>query len=112
NTTYKMVHDRILAKVHGQFENQTPLLQGEGNLRIFGSERIPSFYAVPVLKIDRANNRLQLNAGSAHGVAVGTQFAIYPSGTVDFSQTTNSIAQVELTHVNDVDSWANITTQS
>ena len=32
-TSYKMVHDRILAKVHGQFEQQTPMLQGEGNRR-------------------------------------------------------------------------------
>lgn len=112
NTTYKMLHDRILAKVHGQFEEQTPLLQGEGNLRVFGSERIPPFYAVPVLKVDSASNRLQLNAGAVHGVAVGTQFAIYPSGTVDFSQATNRIAQVEVTHANDVDSWATIDPQS
>mgnify|MGYP001547264349 FL=1 len=31
NTSYKMVHDRILAKVHGQFEQQTPMLQGAGH---------------------------------------------------------------------------------
>lgn len=35
--TYKTLHDRVLAKVHGQFEQQTPMLQGEANRRVFGS---------------------------------------------------------------------------
>lgn len=112
NFTYKMLHDRIVAKVHGQFEAQTPLLQGEGNLRVFGSERLPPFYAVTVLQIDSAGNRVRLNAGEVHGVAVGTSFAIYPVGTTDFSGTKNRIASVEVTHVNEVDSWANILAQS
>jgi hypothetical protein len=111
-STYKMLHDRILAKVHGQFAEQTPLLQGEGDWQIFGSERIPPVYAVAVLEIDETQNRLRLAAGAAHGLEAGAQFAIYPSGTSDFNSTSNRIALVEVNQVNDVDSWAKILAQS
>jgi hypothetical protein len=108
NFTYKMLHDRILAKVHGQFAEQTPLLQGEGDLLIFGSERIQPHYAVPVLQVDSAGNRVRLNAGEVHGVAEGTQFALYAGGTTDFSREQDRIALVEVTEVNAVESWAKI----
>ncbi|MCC6457497.1 MAG: caspase family protein [Caldilineaceae bacterium] len=108
NFTYKMVHDRILAKVHGQFEQQTPLLQGEGDLRVFGSERIPPHYAVPLLQVDSAGNRVRLNAGEAHGIDAGVQFAIFAHGTVDFSRDAERIALVEVTQVNATDAWAKI----
>lgn len=36
--SYKVLHDRIVAKVHSQFENQTPQLQGEGDRAVFGSD--------------------------------------------------------------------------
>lgn len=112
NFTYKMLYDRVLAKVHGQFEQQTPMLQGEGDVAVFGSERIPPIYAVAVLQLDSAGNRVRLNAGDVHGVAVGTQFAVYPLGTVAFTTTANRIALLEVTHVNEADSWAKIVTQS
>jgi hypothetical protein len=108
NTSYKMVHDRILSKVHGQFEEQTPLLQGEGDLRVFGSDRITPFYTVPLLEIDRAGNRVRLNAGEVHGIALGSQFALYPSDATDFSSTATRIALVEVSEVNEVDCWAKI----
>jgi hypothetical protein len=117
DTTYKMLHDRILAKVHGQFEQQTPLLQGEGEIRIFGSDRIPSFYAIPLLQVDNEGKRVRLNAGEVHGITLGTHFAIYPSGTSDFGAgdsgaAAKPIAEVEVSHVNEVDCWANIVAQS
>jgi hypothetical protein len=98
--------------VHGQFEEQTPLLQGEGDLRLFGSDRIQPFYAVAVLEVDNAGNRVRLNAGEVHGIGVGTQFALYPNGTTDFTSTGDRIGLVEVSKVNEVDSWAQIVTQS
>jgi hypothetical protein len=35
--TYKMLHERVLAKVRSQFEAQTPQLQGAGDRIVFGS---------------------------------------------------------------------------
>ena len=36
-TTYQTVYQRVLAKVHSQFDAQTPQLQGEGGRVVFGS---------------------------------------------------------------------------
>ena len=129
--TYKTLHDRVLAKVHGQFEQQTPMLQGEANRRVFGSsasdtrvlggdddtrafgeEETPPVYTVPVLQIDQASNRLRINAGEVHGITVGTQFAIYPFNTTDFEATASRLAVVETDHINEVDAWAKIIAQS
>ena len=109
--SYKMVHDRILAKVHGQFERQTPMLQGEGNRQVFGSALIAPVYAVLVLQVDLAGRRVQLGAGEVHGLAPGAQFALYPAGATDFSRTDNRLALVEVSQVNAVDCWAEITEQ-
>ncbi len=51
--SYKLLHDRILAKVHGQFEEQTPQLQGAGDRAVFGSDVVQPFYGVPVMRADR-----------------------------------------------------------
>ncbi len=107
--SYKMLHDRILAKVHTQFERQTPQLQGEPDRAVFGSERVQPQYAVPVMKVEK--KRVLLNAGQAQGLRKGAQFAIYPHGTVDFSQVDQRLALVEITDLGAVDSWARITEQ-
>jgi hypothetical protein len=108
NLSYKMAYDRIVAKVHGQFEQQTPLLQGEGNVRVFGSERIQPIYTVPVLAVDMDNCRVRINAGEAQGVMKGSRFALYSSGITDFKQTEKRLALVEVQEVGAVDSWATI----
>src|ERR1035441_9614837 len=109
--TYKSVQDRILAKVHDQFEQQTPMLEGEGDVRVFGSDRLPSHYAVTVLRVDTAAGRIRLNAGEAHGLQVGTQFAVYPFGTTDFTQPDQRAALAEVTQLRPVDCWAKIVEQ-
>ena len=109
NLTYKQLHDRVLAKVHSQFALQTPMLQGEGNLRVFGAERIPAQYAVPVLQVNATGDVVQLNAGEVQGVKAGSQFAIYPVGSADLTDPAASIAQVEVTDVSEVDCFAKVT---
>lgn len=107
NTTWKMVADRVAAKVHGQFEQQIPSLQGEGDLTVFGAKKLSSKYTVPVLKIDKGSRRAQLNAGEAHGLTVGTQFAIFPSAA-EVEDETKQLAVVELTDVDAVNAWAEV----
>jgi hypothetical protein len=115
NITYKTLHDRILPKVHGQFEAQTPMLQGDASAAVFGGtlqhDTTPT-YTVPVLEIDPAGQRVRVNAGEVHGVTTGTQFAIYPFNTTDFDNTANRLALVEADHVNETDTWAKIIAQS
>jgi hypothetical protein len=108
--TYKLVHDRIVAKVHSQFPLQTPMLEGEGDRKIFGSERAKPVYTANVMKTDPENNLVLLNAGQVHGVRKGTKFAVYQSGFTDLSQVEKRLAIVELQERGSTTSWAKIST--
>jgi hypothetical protein len=108
--TYKGLHDRIVAKVHSQFENQTPQLQGEGDRIFLGSERVQPHYAVPVMQVDAGGKRLLLGAGQAHGLRQGARFAIYPQGS-DYSKSDLRQALVELSQLGSTDSWAAVVEQ-
>lgn len=111
NFTYKMLHDRILARVHGQFAQQTPMLQGEGDLVVFGAERIQPHFAISVLKVEDGGARVQLNAGEAHGLAIGARLAIYPAFNADLTNEAARLALVEVTGVDAVESWAHVIEQ-
>lgn len=104
--TYKQLHDRIVALVHSQFENQTPMLEGDGSRVIFGSDHVQPQYAVTVMKVDPDKKRVLLNAGQAHGIRNGAQFAIYPPATVDFTQWEKRLALAKITQLDATDSWA------
>lgn len=105
--SYKMVFDRVLAKVHGQFAEQTPQLQGAGDRRVFGSDEIEPFYAATVLEVQ--GQRVRLDAGEAHGIGVGSQFAVYPPGA-EFADESARRALLEVEELTDgVSSWARIT---
>ena len=94
--TYKMLHDRILAKVHGQFVDQTPQLQGEINRVVFGNEEVAAQYAVTVLESE-TNDGIVLNAGEAHDVGPGAKFDVFALYTTDFTDINARIAVVEVT---------------
>jgi hypothetical protein len=106
--SYKVIHDRLIAKVHSQFEKQTPLLQGDGDRAVFGSGRIEPFYAVVVMQVDTTGSRVMLQAGQATGLRKGAQFAIYPRGTTDFADTSKRQAIVEVAELGATTSWAKI----
>jgi hypothetical protein len=106
--SYKTVYDSVLAKVHSQFEQQTPLLQGEGDRAVFGSDRLEQHYAVPVLAVDEANQHVQLLTGQAQLIRKGAQFAIYPPGTTSFDQVTQRQAVVEIDELGASQSGAKI----
>ncbi|MCB0105989.1 MAG: caspase family protein, partial [Caldilineaceae bacterium] len=105
--TWKMAADRVTAKVHGQFAAQMPMLQGEIDYKVFGSDRLSNQFAVAVLEVNNSRGEVRLAAGAAHGLSVGTQFAVYPVGTTEFDDGANR-PQIELTDVQDVESWAKV----
>ncbi|MCT7973016.1 caspase family protein [Laspinema olomoucense] len=94
--TYKDIYDRIRAKIKSQFPQQTPLLLGEGDRLIFGSDRTAVTHFLSVQKIDRAKQQISINAGIATGIHKGAKFAIYPLGTRDFSKTDTRLALAEV----------------
>ncbi len=106
--TYKVLHDRILAKINSQFQRQTPQLQGEASRIVFGSDRTSLEYAVNVMKVE-ANKQLLIDAGQVQGVREGSQFAIYPYGTTDFTSIEQRLAVAEITQLGATESWCELT---
>lgn len=106
--TYKLIHDRVVAKVHSQFQQQTPQLQGEGNRVVFGSDFMQPLYAVNVIQTDLANQRILLNTGQSQALSKGTKFVIYPPGQTNFSQIDKRLALVEIVQLGATESWTRI----
>ncbi|MEJ1935256.1 caspase family protein, partial [Nostoc sp. NIES-2111] len=94
--TYKDLFDRIYGKIHSQFSTQTPVLLGEGNRKIFGSELGEFVKTINILKFEvdtqTQEPRALLEIGQINGVTKGTEFSIYPNGTTDFIKKENRIA--------------------
>ena len=108
--TYKMLFDRILAKIHSQFYAQTPQLLGEGNRAIFGADELASEFAITVMKVTHQGKQLRLNAGAANGLRLGTQVAVYPYGTIRFEEAFQ-LATAEIDQVKDVSAEAKVIEQ-
>jgi hypothetical protein len=113
--SWKILHERIYAKIHAHFETQTPQLQGEGDRVVFGSARVEPHYAALVVEVEDygAERRVRINAGQAHGLAAGARFAVYPPGSTAFRDPSTAGAArqalVRLTDAGAVSSWAAIT---
>ncbi|MEG3863329.1 caspase family protein [Microcoleus sp. herbarium12] len=97
--TYKSLYDRINAKIQSKFPAQMPMLLGEGDRLVFGSDRVSTQYAVTVMQVNENQKQVTLNAGLAQGLSSGTRFAIYPLHTADFSNKQQQLAIIEITEV-------------
>jgi Caspase domain len=116
--TYKALHDRISAKIQSKFSNQMPMLMGEIDRVVFGSDRIPLQYAVNVLEVDPEPDeadqepleavKVRLSTGMAGGIGLGARFAIYPPGTTDFTKKERQLAIAEIAEVTASDAWADV----
>jgi Caspase domain len=93
--TYQDLFDRINAKIHTQFSQQTPMLIGPGNREIFGSELAEEVNAVSVLNVETNAETKEVQAllavGQVNGISKGAEFAIYPHDT-DLKQKENRVA--------------------
>ncbi|GAP96276.1 hypothetical protein NIES2104_28110 [Leptolyngbya sp. NIES-2104] len=105
--TYKDIQDFLNAKIHSQFSQQTPMLMGEGNREVFGTEFGTAHYAVTVMKVDETDRRILMNTGRAVGLREETSFAIYPFGIKDFSQE-NRIAVATVVEAGATESWCTV----
>jgi len=94
--TYKDLLERINAKIHSQFPQQTPLSMGEINRMIFGDELAETVYTVSILKVEKDSEtgemQAKLGVGQVNGVAKGAEFAIYPRTITDFKKQDNRTA--------------------
>lgn len=95
--TYKDLFERINAKIHSQFPQQTPISMGEVDRIIFGDEFAEIVYAVPVLKVEKDADtgkiiRAKLGVGQVNAISKGAEFAIYPRSTTDLKNKDNRTA--------------------
>ena len=110
--TYKMLYNRVVAKVHAKFTSQTPQIEGDRDREIFGGIQIGTASAVNVTKVDLANQRIQLNTGLFQGVTKGTQFAIFSADASDFKDASQRLAVVELEDAGTSETWAHIVSET
>ncbi|HJQ69749.1 MAG TPA: caspase family protein [Blastocatellia bacterium] len=109
--TYKLLHDRIVAKIHSQFETQTPQLQGEGNRLVFGSEQVKPQHGVTVMQYDSRTKTILLNGGQAQGIRKGAQFAVYAIDAKSLTGADDRVALAEVTELGASDSRAKVTSK-
>lgn len=105
--TYKLLHDRVNAQIQSKFSQQIPMILGESDRRVFGSDQWTTPLTVSVIKVV-SDTQIMLNAGQAQGLSKGTRFSIYPLNTTDFTDQTRQVAIVELTRVDASESMARV----
>jgi hypothetical protein len=78
-----MLYHRVRAKMHAQFGEQPPQLEGEHDRVVFGSRIIEQIYAVNILNVLPHENHdeyvVELEAGQLHTLQQGAQFWVYPN---------------------------------
>ncbi|MDJ0600571.1 MAG: caspase family protein [Crocosphaera sp.] len=97
--TYQSLYNRIKGVINGKFPNQFPLLFGDENRLVFGDKTISTPYTLNLISVNEQQTEVTLDAGAAQGLMIGTQFAIYPFNTVDFSDKEKVLAVVEITKI-------------
>jgi hypothetical protein len=78
-TTYRDVFERVQALVTGAYPNQHPQMEGARDKELFGVREIEPMRFVRVA--GRLGDVVTLAAGAAHGLTVGSKWALYPQGT-------------------------------
>lgn len=94
--TYQALYDRLKGKIQSEFPNQLPMLLGEGNRLVFGSEIKPVQYSLGAISV--TSGYVTLDGGLAQGISRGTRFALYPVGS-DFTDKQKCLAVVEITEL-------------
>ena len=91
--TYQALYDRVTGQIQSKFPNQLPMLLGEGDRLVFGSEIKPVQYSLTVVNV--VPGQVTLNGGLVQGLSRGARFALYPVGS-DFVDKQKRLAVVEI----------------
>ena len=106
DATWRDVMDRVRSMVSARYPSQEPQLEGGAADRLIfggaGSAAEPYYLVSP-----RGRTAVSMNAGSIQGIAAGSIFDVYSSGTKDFGQAT-AIARIEVVRASSFNSDANI----
>ncbi len=106
--TYQSLYNRVKGIINSKFPLQLPMLLGEGDRLVFGSETVSKPYTVNLTKVNEQQTEVTLDAGAAQGLSTGTRFAIYPFNTQDFTDKEQVLAVVEITKIKGSSSVAQV----
>jgi Caspase domain len=91
--TYQALYDRLTGLIQSKFPSQLPMLIGEGDRLVFGSEIESVQYSLTIVNV--APGGVTLNGGLAQGLSTGARFSLYPVGS-DFTDKQKRLAVVEI----------------
>ena len=100
--TYKLLHDRINAQIQSKFPQQLPMIVGDSDRRVFGSDTWATPYTINLITVNLDQRKITLNAGQAQGLSKGVRFAVYPLSTTDFTDKSKQVAIAEISQRPDV----------
>jgi hypothetical protein len=78
--SYREMHQRLLGRIHCRFPSQTPVLEGQGERRFLGLERLPVLNGVAVRRGETDEGGVLLGTGALHAVGKGARFVVYSGG--------------------------------
>lgn len=108
---YKDLYNRIHARVHSQFRQQTPILIGAESRTVFGNELAEGLHTATVLQVkedqDTGELKVEVSVGQAYGISKGAEFAIYPGGTRSLTKA-NQVAIARLSERGATESWCTL----
>ena len=105
-TSYRDIFERVGSQVTANKPHQHPQMEGARDRELFGVRNIDPMRFVTVKA--RKGEQVSLAAGAAHGLTIGSQWAIYPQATKQVDEQTPRLGLVELTSVHAVSSEARI----
>jgi Caspase domain len=109
-TTYRELFGEVTARVAARFPRQHPQVQGDVDRVIFGASRRESRRLVSVAR--RRRDSATLDAGAAHGMTVGSQWAIYAPDAGRAWDDSVKAGLVEIMSVKAVESEAKILSEA
>jgi hypothetical protein len=96
-TTYRDIFEWLSPQITAVRSLQHPQMEGARDKLLFGVEEIKPMRFVSVR--ERTGNQVTLAAGAAHGMTLGSHWAIYPPGTKHITAETPKFGFVEITVV-------------
>lgn len=105
-TTYRDVFERASTQVTAEYSLQHPQMEGARDRELFNVHDLKPMRFVPIQQL--TDDKVTLGAGAAHGITVGSQWVIYPSGTQQVTEETPRLGMVKITVVRAVTSDAEI----
>lgn len=109
-STYRDVFERAAVSVSAEYPRQHPQLEGARDRELFGARDLSPMRFVPVRQRD--SEAVTLGGGGAHGVTVGSLWAVYPQATKRVTAETPRLGTIELVQVRAVTSEARVIAES